>query len=31
MYFVNGLKPEYSIDGKGIVPNDKFRDILREL
>jgi adenylate cyclase len=25
MYRVTGLKPEFSIDGKGVVPNDAFR------
>ena len=25
MYKVLGLKPEFSVDGKGIVPNDNFR------
>lgn len=25
MYRVKGLKPQYSVDGKGIIPNDSFR------
>ncbi len=25
MYIVMGLKPEFSIDGKGVLPNDAFR------
>ena len=25
MYKVKGLKPEFSVDGKGIIPNDAFR------
>ena len=25
MYFVKGIKPEFSVDGKGIEPNEKFR------
>ncbi len=25
MYMVKGLKPEFSVDGKGAVPNDAFR------
>lgn len=28
MYFVDGIKPEYSADGAGRVPNDKFIKIL---
>ena len=28
MYFVNGLKPEYSEDKDGIYPNAEFRKIL---
>ena len=28
MYFVNGLKPEYSDDLEGVIPNAKFRTIL---
>lgn len=31
MYFVNGLKPEYAKDEKGIYPNDKFQSILNSL
>ena len=25
MYLVRGLKPEFSVDGKGVIPNDAFR------
>ena len=25
MYIVKGLKPEFSVDGKGLIPNDAFR------
>ncbi len=25
MYFVKGIKPEFSIDGKGEIPNEKFK------
>jgi hypothetical protein len=25
MYMVKGLKPEFSVDGKGVIPNDAFR------
>ncbi len=25
MYRVKGIKPDYSVDGKGVVPNDAFR------
>lgn len=28
MYFVEGLKPEYSLNGKGILPNREFKKIL---
>lgn len=28
MYFVQGIKPELSIDGKGIFPNDKLLSII---
>jgi len=31
MYFVTGLKPEYSIDSAGVFPNEKFLDILRKM
>ena len=31
MYFVIGIKPEYSINGKGIKPNQKFLRILNKL
>ena len=31
MYFVNRLKPEYSADEQGFVPNDAFRSMLAEL
>jgi len=30
MYFVNRLKPEYSQDGEGIYPNQRFRRILAQ-
>jgi len=25
MYMVKGLKPEFSVDGRGVIPNDAFR------
>jgi ligand-binding sensor domain-containing protein/class 3 adenylate cyclase len=28
MYSVEGIKPELSIDGKGLVPNEKFKQIM---
>lgn len=31
MYFVAGIKPEYAKDPKGIQPNEKFNEFLREL
>lgn len=31
MYFVNRLKPEYSADKDGFVPNDKFESMLASL
>lgn len=31
MYFVNGIKSELSVDGKGRVPNDKFNLIYGNL
>lgn len=31
MYFVNGIKPQYSLDGKGIEPNEDFLTFLRKL
>jgi class 3 adenylate cyclase len=31
MYFVNGIKPGLSVDGKGRVPNDKFNLIYSSL
>jgi len=31
MYFVHGINPELSIDGKGFKPNEKFRQIMAEL
>ena len=31
MYFVNRLKPEYSADKQGFVPNEAFRLMLSEL
>ncbi|MBI4645729.1 MAG: response regulator [Bacteroidia bacterium] len=31
MYFVNGLKTEFSVDGNRIEPNEKFNNILRML
>lgn len=30
MYFVNALKPEYSADESGVIPNEAFRKILSE-
>ncbi|MBU0765815.1 MAG: response regulator [Bacteroidetes bacterium] len=31
MYFVIGLKEEFSVDEKGIEPNDRFSNIIRQL
>ncbi|MBU0764043.1 MAG: PAS domain-containing protein [Bacteroidetes bacterium] len=31
MYFVDGIKPEYSVDGEGIVPNTVFKRYLARL
>lgn len=31
MYFVESIKPELSIDGLGIIPNDKFTDRLEHI
>lgn len=31
MYFVDRLKPEYSLDDDGIYPNDKFIELLNEI
>ncbi|MBI4645251.1 MAG: adenylate/guanylate cyclase domain-containing protein [Bacteroidia bacterium] len=31
MYFVNSIKPEYSVDGKGIEPNEVFNNFLIKL
>lgn len=31
MYFVNGLKPEYTDDPAGVIPNETFNNILRSL
>jgi PAS domain S-box-containing protein len=31
MYFVNGLKPEYTDDPAGVIPNETFNAILRSL
>lgn len=31
MYFVDGIKPEFSVDGKGVVPNAEFNSILSQL
>jgi len=31
MYFVNRLKPEYSADENGFLPNEKFQDMLSAL
>lgn len=31
MYFVNGIKKEYSVGGEGIMPNERFRHYLSEL
>ncbi len=31
MYFVNGIKPEYSQNGDGITPNERFKLFLAEL
>ncbi len=31
MYFVNGIKPEYSVNGEGAVPNEQFKLFLAEL
>ena len=31
MYFVESIIPELSVDGKGILPNDKFKKMLSEM
>ncbi len=31
MYFVNGIKPELSVNGEGIYPNDQFNEKLSTL
>lgn len=31
MYFVNGIKPEFSENGEGIEPNFAFRDSIKRL
>jgi class 3 adenylate cyclase len=31
MYFVNGLKPEYSVGGLGKIPNEAFAQVLSQL
>jgi class 3 adenylate cyclase len=31
MYFVHGIKKEYSVGGEGIVPNERFKHYLSEL
>jgi PAS domain S-box-containing protein len=31
MYFVNGIKPDYSVRGDGITPNEQFKLFLAEL
>ncbi len=31
MYFVNGLKPEFSVDGDGRTPNEAFAQVLSQL
>jgi class 3 adenylate cyclase len=31
MYFVLGIKPEFALDEKGIFPNDKFDEFLKQL
>jgi hypothetical protein len=31
MYFVNGIKPEYSVNGEGAEPNEQFKLFLAEL
>lgn len=31
MYFLNGIKPEYSVNGEGRVPNENFRDLYRAI
>ncbi|HRP67992.1 MAG TPA: adenylate/guanylate cyclase domain-containing protein [Turneriella sp.] len=28
MYFLHGIKTEYSVDGKGRVPNERFKEII---
>ena len=30
MYFVNGIKEEFSVDGKGLIPNEAFYEIYNE-
>ena len=31
MYFVNDIKPELSVKGAGLIPNDQFRTLLKEI
>lgn len=31
MYFVDGIKPKYSVDGMGLLPNNKFKEFLAKL
>ena len=31
MYFINGLKPEYSVDGDSRMPNEAFAQVLSQL
>ncbi|MEM7184814.1 MAG: adenylate/guanylate cyclase domain-containing protein [Spirochaetota bacterium] len=31
MYFIKGIRKEYSVDGKGHVPNDKFQKVYQEI
>ncbi len=31
MYYVNSIKPVYSVNGEGLVPNDEFKNFLASL
>jgi len=31
MFYVNGIKPRYSVNGEGRVPNDRFQEIYEKL
>ena len=31
MFFVNGIKPRFSVNGEGRVPNDEFKDVYEKV